>query len=129
VLYRITLNLARTKEHPEGSSNIGYSIVAPLDRAGRLDAEAWRVHRAECRVKRFRPGEPDAHGVLIHRAGGLDGATWAIDYNLDRSDDDEVGYRLGSHSFKPGDYVSIRDEDGEMQTFRVADVRPAQIAA
>jgi hypothetical protein len=67
--------------------------------------------------------------VLIHRAGGLDGATWAIDYNLDRSDDDEVGYRLGSHSFKPGDYVSIRDEDGEMQTFRVADVRPAQIAA
>jgi hypothetical protein len=129
VLQRITLHLARTKQHPEGTSKIGYDIVAPLDRAGRLDADAWRAHRAECRVKRFRASKPEAYGVLLHRPGGVDGATWAIDYNLDRADDDEVGYRLGSHSFKLGDYVSIRDEDGEMQTFRVADVRPAQIAA
>jgi hypothetical protein len=129
MLQRITLTLARTKEYPEGSTRIGYEILAPLDGDGRLDAEAWSARRKECRVRRFRPGEPDGHGVLMHRAGGAEGATWTIDYNAERADDDEVGYRLGSHSFKLGDYVSIRDEDGDMQTFRVTDVRAAQIAA
>ena len=129
MLQRITLHLARTKEHPEGTSKIGYDIVAPLDRSGQLDAEVWKAHRAECRVRRFRQGEPDAYGILIHRPGGAEGATWMIDYNRDRSDDDEVGYRLGSHRFNLGDYVSIRDDDGEMQTFRVVAVGAAQIAA
>ncbi len=129
MLQRITLNLARTKEHPEGSARIGYEILAPLDSEGRLNAQAWSARRKECRVRRFRPGEPDMHGVLVHRAGGAEGATWVIDYDAERVDDDETGYRLGSHSLKVGDYVSIRDEDGEMQTFHVVHVRPAQIAA
>jgi hypothetical protein len=96
VLQRITLHLARTKQHPEGTSKIGYDIVAPLDRAGRLDADAWRAHRAECRVKRFRASKPEAYGVLLHRPGGVDGATWAIDYNLDRADDDELAIGWGA---------------------------------
>jgi hypothetical protein len=129
VLQRITLNLARTKGHPDGSARIGYELLAPLDGNGRLNPQAWKTRRGECRVRRFRPGEADTHGVLVHRAGGAEGATWTIDYNIDRADDDEVGYRLGSHSFKLGDYVSIRDETGDLQTFRVVDVRPAQIAA
>jgi hypothetical protein len=129
MLQHITLNLARTKEHPEGSAAIGYEIVAPLDAAGRLDAQAWSARRKECRVRRFRPGEPDAYGMLVHRAGGAEGATWAIDYNPERADDDEAGYRLGSHGFSNGDYVSIRDEDGALLTFRVVAVRPARIAA
>jgi hypothetical protein len=45
-----------------------------------------------------------------------------IDYEPGRSDDDEPGYRLGSHLFRPGEYVSIRDEDGDMLTFRIVDV-------
>ena len=77
---------------------------------------------------RFWPGEPDQHGVLVHRPGGAGGATWMIDYDQDRADDDEAGYRLGTHTFQVGDYVSIRDADGDMNTFRVAEVQPAAAA-
>jgi hypothetical protein len=40
-------------------------------------------------------------------------------------DDDEAAYRFGHHPFRNGEYVSIRDEDGEMHTFRVASVESA----
>ena len=40
-----------------------------------------------------------------------------FDYNPVRVDDDESGYRFGTHAFRPGEYVSMRDDDGEMHTF------------
>jgi hypothetical protein len=36
--------------------------------------------------------------------------------------DDEAGYRFGSHAFRLGAYVSIRDEDNQLHTFQVATV-------
>jgi hypothetical protein len=39
--------------------------------------------------------------------------------------DDESGYRFGAHAFAPGEYVSIRDEAGELHTFRVLSVSNA----
>ena len=125
MLQRITLNLARTRDFPDGSARHGYEIVAPIDAAGRLDADEWRKERSHCRVRRFWQGEPDQHGQLLHRPGGPGGATWIIDYNRDSTDDDEAGYRLGTHAFQIGDYISIRDAEGELNTFKVVDVRPA----
>lgn len=124
-LKRIVLHLARSKEHPEGSSRHGYDLVAPLDAAGRLDAHAWREARARCRVRRFWDGEPTETGHLVHRPGGKGGANWAFDYDPARSADDEAGYRFGDHTFNPGDYVSIRDEEGVLHTFKVATVTDA----
>jgi len=126
LLHHITLHLARSKEFPEGSARHGYEITAPLDETGRLDQDEWREKRAQCRVRRFWPGEPDRQGVLIHRAGGADGATWMIDYDLDRATDDEAGYRLGKHRFVPGEYVTIQDEDEKLHTFHVVAVRGAE---
>ena len=37
----------------------------------------------------------------------------------------KAGYRFGAHAFVPGEYVSIRDEDGESHTFHVVSVQPA----
>ena len=48
-----------------------------------------------------------------------------FDYNPKRADDDESGYRFGAHAFRQGEYVSIRNEDGEMHTYKVASVEPA----
>jgi hypothetical protein len=45
-----------------------------------------------------------------------------IDYDDRREDDDEVGFRLNTHVFRPGEYVSLTDE-GELQTYRVVSVR------
>ena len=39
MLKKIRLELARDHDHPEGSNRIGYEFGAPLDAAGRIDAE------------------------------------------------------------------------------------------
>jgi len=128
MLHHITLHLARCKEHPDGSSSFGYEIVAPLDSSGMLDAAEWRGKRDQCRVRRFWRNEPDRHGYLIHRPGGSGGATWAVDYDPERAFDDEAGYRLNKHRFAKGEYVSIQDEDEELHTFQVVEVRPVKMA-
>jgi hypothetical protein len=121
-LRKIKLNLARTKEHPEGSIRHGYEFVAPLDEGGRIDVESWKHHRNACSVRRFWGDEPVEKGMLVHRPGGARGATWGFEYDAATHADDEAGYRFGEHAFKPGEYVSIRDHDDLMQTYRVVAV-------
>jgi hypothetical protein len=128
VLHRITLHLARGKQHPEGSARHGYELLAPLDSTGHLDPEAWKVLRDHCRVRRFWAGEPDRNGRLVHWPGGFGGATWLVDYDDRSSEDDEAGYRLGAHIFAPGEYVSIKDEEGDLHTFVVVDLKPVKIS-
>jgi hypothetical protein len=122
---RIRLNLARSKEFPQGSTRHGYEFVAPLDAKDHIDAALWKQHRDHCRVRRFWTGEDDEIGQLVHKPGGPEHGRWMFDYNPKRADDDESGYRFGAHAFRLGEYVSIRDEDGEMHTYQVASVEPA----
>jgi hypothetical protein len=117
-LKTIRLNLARTKEFPDGSDRHGYRFTAPLDPDGHLDAEGWRKHRDLCRVVRFWGEEEDDIGHLIHRPGG----SWGFTYDLAGDEGDESGFKLSSHAFIPGEYVSIRDDDGDLHTFRVVTV-------
>jgi hypothetical protein len=124
-LKRIRLNLARSKEFPQGSTRHGYEFVAPLRPDGRIDAELWRKHRGHCGVRRFWEGEDDEVGRLVHKSGGAEHARWIFDYDETAEDDDEAGYRFGDHAFRNGEYVSIRDEDGQMHTFQVVSVEPA----
>ncbi|MDR3375148.1 MAG: hypothetical protein P4L98_15575 [Ancalomicrobiaceae bacterium] len=118
-LKKIRLTLARTKEFPEGSVLRGYEFKAPLDASGHIDAEAWKQSRHLCRVRRFWDGEEEV-GLLVHRQGG----GWAMVYDIANGDDPEAGYRFGAHAFLPGEYVSIRDEDGVLNTFVVGSVEP-----
>jgi hypothetical protein len=122
-LHQITLHLARSKEHPKGMAGIGYDIVAPLDADGHLDAALWKSMRDRCEVVRFQGGL-EQRGRLVHRQGGTGGATWVIDYDATRADDDEAGYRLDTHRFVTGEYVSLRDGADEMHTYKVVDVAP-----
>jgi len=121
---RIRLNLARSREFPQGSRRHGYEFVAPLNASGHIDAALWEQHRDACRVRRFWEGEPDEHGFLVRRTGGPEHQRWVFDYDATAEDDDESGYRFGAHAFRPGEYVSIRSEEGEMHTFQVATVEP-----
>ncbi len=123
-LKRITLNLARSKEYPEGSARHGYDVVAPLDSNGFLDAEAWKASKNLCTVRRYWGSEEEERGLLAHRAGGQGGATWTFDYDAATDSDDEPGFRLESHAMRPGEYVSIRDDDGHLHTFVVKLVKP-----
>jgi hypothetical protein len=124
VLKRIRLNLARSKAFPSGSVRHGYEFVAPLDASDHIDVELWRKYRDRCRVRRFWADEEEI-GRLVHKPGGREHARWIFDYDETADEDDEAGYRFGSHAFRIGEYVSIRDEDGEMHTFQVVSVEPA----
>lgn len=121
-LKKIRLELARDRDHPEGSSRHGYEFVGPLDDEGRLDAAAWKKHRERCRVRRFWQDEADEMGHLVRKPGG----NWAFHYDIHGdADDDESGYRFGNHKFAAGEYVSIREHDEDtMRTFRVVRVEP-----
>jgi len=121
---RIRLNLARSKEFPSGSTRHGYEFVAPLDAAGHIDPAQWQKHRENCRVRRFW-GDGEEHGHLVHKPGGAEHARWVFDYGDGAEEDEEAGYRFGSHAFRPGEYVTIRDEDGAMHTCLVVAVEPA----
>ncbi|HWM45912.1 MAG TPA: hypothetical protein VNR11_03245 [Xanthobacteraceae bacterium] len=124
VLKRIRLNLARSKEFPSGSERHGYEFVAPLDNDGHIDAELWRKYREHCHVRRFWGGDEEV-GRLVHKGGSGDKARWVFDYDETAEEDDEAGYRFAAHAFRPGEYVSIRDEAGEMHTFVVMSVETA----
>ncbi len=121
----ITLHLARCADFPAGSDQHGYSFVAPLTADGHLDPGAWHEQRHRCYVRRFWAGEPDRVGHLAHRAGGAGGATWCFQYHDVIGTDAETGSHLQNHRFAPGEYVSILQDDDEMKTFKVTDVRKA----
>jgi hypothetical protein len=127
-LNRILLNLARSREFPDGSSHHGYDFIAPLDPQGRIDPILWKKYRDYCRVRRFWEGEDDEIGRLVHKPGGAEHARWVFDYNPDGDDDDEAGYRFGTHAFLPGEYVSISAPNGKLHTFRVILVNPVVLS-
>jgi hypothetical protein len=95
VLKRIRLNLARSKEFPEGSARRGYEFVAPLDAAGHIESALWQEYREHCRVHRFWDGEQDENGRLVHKPGGSEHARWVFHYEA-TGDNDEAGYRFAA---------------------------------
>lgn len=123
-LKRIRLNLARSKEFPTGSTLHGYEFVAPLDATGHIDPAQWQKHRDYCGVRRFW-GDEEEHGRLVYKPGGAEHVRWMFDYDDPVAEGDEAGYHFAAHAFHPGEYVSIRDEDGELHTFQVVSVEPA----
>jgi hypothetical protein len=116
----IRLELARDRDFPNGSTAHGYILRAPLTAEGHIDAEGWRQEKEACKVTRFWEGEADETGHLRHTRGG----SWAFHYDIKGDpEDDETGFKFESHVFKEGEYVSIREHDGDLRTFRVASVR------
>jgi hypothetical protein len=115
----IQLELAREPGHPFGDRYHGYDLYLPLGEDGKIDAKAWRANRSACRVRRSRPNEEDAHGRILHGPGGR----WIFDYSDETDEDNEVGFRLSDERFVPGEYVSIREDDGKTHVFQVVSVR------
>ena len=120
MLRTIRLELARTPDNPDGDREHGYEFRAPLAADGHIDVDEWHKLRQHCTVRRFEPGEDEEHGHLIHTQG----RRWVFHYDEEEEPaDDETGYRFDSHVFKTGEYVSIKEHDGETRPFRVVSVR------
>ncbi len=117
-LKRITLELARNDEFPDGSVSRGYQFYAPLTADGHIDLDDWPNQKQHCRVRRFWADEPERIGELHHTRH----RTWAFSYEPGEADDEPV-YRLEGHVFKPGEYVTVTEQTGEVYTFKVVEVR------
>jgi hypothetical protein len=114
----IRLQLAREPGYPEGDAQHGYDLLAPLDDEGRIDGKVFRSAPGACRVRRFRPNEEDAFGHLGHGPGGA----WLIDYGSARIPS-ERAFQFRDERFRPGEYVSIREDGDHPHTFKVASLR------
>lgn len=119
-LYRVKLELARSKDAPNGDPSHGYVFVAPLDAEGHLDGTGWKSLRGRCTVERIVRNAVEQRGFLVHVGQG-----WHFDYEKGTRADDEALYKLDRHLLKTGEYVSVTEHDGVLRTFRVASVTPA----
>jgi len=118
-LTRVILRLGRNPHagHPDGADDYGYVIQAPLDANNKLDPVLWREKRDECTVRRFQPNETPADGWLRHR-----GENWYFWYDETEEGPEEPLFKLGGHELRPGEYVTVREGDGDVLTYRVADM-------
>jgi hypothetical protein len=117
---RIRVELARSHEFPDGSARHGYQFTMPLTAEGRLDLKAYAANPQVCTVHRFWGGEDDEVGQLTRNRRG----NFAFSFR-DGTEDDEPIHRLPDHTFKSGEYLSIKEPDGKVYTFRVVTVAPA----
>jgi hypothetical protein len=113
-LQRIRLELARSPEFPEGSGQHGYEFILPLREDGRLDRDAWERAPEICTVRGFWVGVDDSVGKLVRAGGGR----WVFSYRLGEVDDEPI-YRFADHAFREGEYISLREADGEPHTFKI----------
>ena len=115
----IRLELARTPEFPQGSSDHAYEFTAPLTKDAHIDALAWKEVKDRCEVTRIWGDAPPQTGRLRHVGTG-----WRIDYDAADDKDDEPFFRLDRHVLTPGAYVSITEQDRVQRPFRVVSVLP-----
>jgi hypothetical protein len=117
-LKKIRLEMARGPEFPEGSHNHGFELVLPLQADGHVDGDAFDADPMLASAVRFWGDEEDRHGLTIRTAEG----GWAVSFELGEEDDEPI-HQLAQHRFAEGEYVSIREQDDVLRTFRVAWVR------
>ncbi len=118
-LSRIVMRLARNPgtEFAGGDDRRGYTLVAPLDASGKLDATAFAKDAKACTVHRFAPDEDAVDGQLDRRA-----SRWFFNYGESDDLEEEPVFRLGEHVFAVGEYVTVTDEDGRPLTYKVVEV-------
>ncbi len=120
-LTRLTLRLGRNPQagYPGGDDAHGYVITAPLDKDGKLDADLWRNHKKACTVIRFSQDDDEkADGWLTHR-----GSNWFFHYDEQHEGPDEPVYKLGDHTLRTGDYVTIHEADGDDLVYKITDAQ------
>lgn len=113
----IRLELARTRDFPQGAANRCYLLRLPLTGEGMIDEGARMAEPGRAVVRRFWPNEPDLSGYVIHTHKG-----WAFSYRRGE-DDDETVFHLETHPIRLGEYVTLTEPDGERLPFRVASIK------
>ena len=119
----VRLELARTKEFPEGSASRAYLLRLPLGEDGLIEEAAVAADPGRATVRRFWPNQPDLSGYVVRTPRG-----WAFSYRVGDEDDESV-YHLENHPMRIGNYITLTEPDGSEFPFRVASVSEPGFAA
>lgn len=112
-LHHIRLELPGEPGNPGGAQHGGYSILAPVDAAGRPEPKAARQMDKSCRVRRLADEETATTGWRLSSDRG-----GRVPDPPDDADD-ETRFRFSEASCGLGEYVSLQAPDGATPTFRV----------
>lgn len=115
----IELALARTAEHPEGSSEFRYLLRVPLTADHLIDRAALTERPGDATVRRSFKGEHGRLGSVVAKPGGF-----AFSYEPGDADDETI-IHLENHPLLPGNYITVREADGAELPFRVVAEVPA----
>jgi len=110
----VRLELARTRDFPNGSAGRAYLLRLPINEQGLLDEEKYAEHPEHATVRRYWPNEPDRNGYLIRKRDG-----WTFSFDTDENDD-EPRLQIGSKAIRLGESITIKEADGTRLPFRVA---------
>ncbi|MFT6489741.1 MAG: hypothetical protein ACJAXQ_000517 [Parvibaculaceae bacterium] len=119
------MQAARSDAFPNGSKAHSYDFVVPLTDDHKLDPTAWEKHQQDCWVHRVWGDEPDQRGLLLHSPNG-----WEVDFQSTAPTDTSTTpgtdpfFKLADHVIAEGEYLSILEQDDEMQTFLIVSVHP-----
>jgi hypothetical protein len=113
MLYRIILELAHSREFPNGSPACGYELKLPLTLDHRLDFSACQRRRYRHVICRFWPKEEWRGELKCDHRG------WLFSFGRGETTDAAI---LGCTRFIAGAWIPITESDGQTRHFRVAEV-------
>ncbi len=115
--HTIRLELARTPDHPQGSSAHAYELVLPLGADGLIDRAAFAKLPGRASFQRAWAGEPVVRGAILRHDGA-----WSLSYAPGESDDEQM-WHLADHPLTQGAYITLVEPDGARLPYRVVRVR------
>ena len=113
MMYKVVLELAHSREYPNGSRACVYELQLPLAVDQRLDYCACRRHRYRDIICRFRAKEERRGELKCDHRG------WFFAFGHGEETDAEI---LGCTRFVAGEWIPITGPDGQTRHFRVVEV-------
>ncbi|MBY0332120.1 MAG: hypothetical protein K2X49_15785 [Acetobacteraceae bacterium] len=115
---RVTLVLAGGPGFPGGSEAHRYEMEAALDANGGLDVAAWHEDPRPWPARRYRPGGQVRTGDVQHDAE----TGWSLRFDSTPEARELTEPLISAGVLRPGEYVTLRDEDGRDYSYRVVGV-------
>jgi hypothetical protein len=113
MLYQVVLELAHSREYPNGSRACGYELQLPLTVDQQLDYCACRQHRHRDLICRFWSKEERRGELKCDQRG------WFFAFGHGEATEAQI---LGRTRFVAGEWIPIRGSDGQTGHFRVVEV-------
>ena len=114
----VTLVLSAGPGFPAGSEGHRYELDVALDAAGHLDVAAWHADPNPWPARRFRPGAPMRTGDVQHDAE----TGWSLRFDSTAECPELTEPLVSAGVLRPGEYLTLRDEDGRDYAYRVVSV-------